>query len=140
MSTYYLYQQRGDGRPSIVSHHRTAEEAKAAGQSLIQQWAEVGVPAPTLFACYNGVRSVEIWREEGRPMTPTPADYHAALARGDRAEILRLANAIDWMAHVPPVVRAPRKPVNYAALPREGEFDAEGAILTRQENDQTLWT
>jgi hypothetical protein len=60
---YYLYQQRGDGKPTVVSHHKTGEDAKAAGLGLIRQWEEVGVPAPTLFACFNGVESVEIWRD-----------------------------------------------------------------------------
>lgn len=73
MSDYYLYQQRGGAKPAVVSHHKTGDEAKAAGRSLMRQWTEIGVAAPTLFACWNGYKSVEIWRD-GKDVTE-PGHY-----------------------------------------------------------------
>jgi len=63
--------------------------------------------------------------------------YHAALTAGNTTEVLRLANLINWVAAVPTLVKAPRTgPAYYPSrLPAEGEFDAEGAILARQERD-----
>ncbi len=60
---FYLYQQRGDGEPKLVSCHKSSHEAKQAGNAQIALWNEAGVHPPTLFACYNGSRSVEVWRD-----------------------------------------------------------------------------
>ena len=60
---FYLYQQRGDGEPRLVSCHKSSDEAKQAGNAQLALWHEAGVHPPTLFACYNGSRSVEVWRD-----------------------------------------------------------------------------
>jgi len=60
---FYLYKQRGDGRPMLVSTHKSSDEAKGAGSAQLALWGEAGVTPPTLFVCYNGTGSVEVWRD-----------------------------------------------------------------------------
>ena len=59
--------------------------------------------------------------------------YYEALDRGDTAEAARLANSINWNAIVPLVKRELIRQINFAALPKAGERDVEGAILARDE-------
>ena len=64
--------------------------------------------------------------------------YHYSLERGDKTEALRLARMIDWVSIAPPVKREPASSINYARLPKTGEWDAEGAILARDERRMML--
>lgn len=68
--------------------------------------------------------------------TPLLADYQSALEAGDRAEALRLANAIHWEAITPAL---PAKAVDTTAADNAAKrrgFDYENAILSRQEHLQ----
>jgi len=63
-------------------------------------------------------------------------DYHKALESGNRLEVLRLANLIDWTPAM--VAKTPSNPVNYAMAIPKG-VDHEGVILTRQESMERNW-
>jgi hypothetical protein len=64
----------------------------------------------------------------------TPLEqYQAALERGDQAEVLRLANTLDWLAIMPTPKRESARRINFVALPKPGEWDVEGSILARDE-------
>ena len=69
-------------------------------------------------------------------MTPTVADYLAALESGNKAEALRLANIVDFVAAAPVIATKPidTTAADYAALnhkPRHLDF--ERRILIRDE-------
>lgn len=70
---HIVYQQRPGGTPVMVSNHRTEADAINAASNLMQQWDDSGVNPPSIFVCYNGIHSTEVWRDGAVNETFNPA-------------------------------------------------------------------
>lgn len=60
---YIVYQQRGEQSPVRISNHRDKSDAIRAAKTLLGQWQASGVNPPSIFAAWNGARSIEVWRD-----------------------------------------------------------------------------